>query len=195
MGDFKQAIQRHPVIAAVRSEEDLNALKDSKPTVCFLLAGEINTLKQTVDCVRNMGKLVYIHLDLAQGLGNDRAALQYLKKVIHPDGILSTRTNLVRFAREEGLFAIQRLFIPDGMSVETGINLLKQSKADATEIMPGVIPSWVFKDLRKKSDIPIVAGGLLRERYDVENAFKNGASAVSVSRHELWSYDGYPIKK
>ncbi|SFS50790.1 glycerol-3-phosphate responsive antiterminator [Marininema halotolerans] len=188
MGGFKQAIQQCPVIAAVRNEEDLTFLKDAPPTVCFLLSGEINTLKQAVDQVKKMGKLVYVHLDLAQGLGNDRAALKYLKREIHPDGILSTRTNLVRFAREEGLFAIQRLFIPDGMSVETGQHLLKQSKADATEVMPGVIPSWVFDDLRKKNEIPIVAGGLLRKKRDVELALKNGADAVSVSRRELWSY-------
>ncbi|PTX61210.1 glycerol uptake operon antiterminator [Melghirimyces profundicolus] len=187
--DFQQGIRQHPVIAAVRNEEELNRLKGTKPKVCFLLFGEINTLARTVERVRRTGKQVYLHVDLAQGFGNDRAALKYIKREIAPDGVLTTRTHLVRFAREEGLFVIQRLFIPDTMSVETGKQLLKQSRADAVEVMPGVVPAWVYDELKRKREIPIVAGGLLRRAADVKNAIENGASAVSVSSVELWDMD------
>ncbi|WP_142504458.1 glycerol-3-phosphate responsive antiterminator [Melghirimyces algeriensis] len=190
--DFQAGIRKHPVIAALRNERDLRRLKDSKPEVSFLLFGEINTLARTVKSVRETGKQVYLHVDLAQGFGNDRAAIKYIKKEIQPDGVLSTRTHLVRFAKEEGLFVIQRLFIPDTMSVETGKQLLKQSKADAVEVMPGVVSSWVFDELKEKLGIPIVAGGLLRRTIDVKNAFQNGASAVSVSSEKLWNLD-FPI--
>ncbi len=61
-----------------------------------------------------------------------------------------TRHHLVRNAKEEGLFVIQRLFITDTMSVETGKHLLKQSKADAVEVMPGIAPAWVYEELRRK---------------------------------------------
>ncbi|OYD06684.1 glycerol-3-phosphate responsive antiterminator [Paludifilum halophilum] len=187
--EFKRGIERHPVIAALRSEEDLEVLRDYKPGFCFLLFGEINTLRQMVKRVKDMGKKAYLHVDLAQGFGNDRATLQYIKREIQPDGVVSTRTHLIRFAREEGLFAIQRLFIPDSMSVKTGQHLIKQSRADAVEVMPGVVPAWVFQTLREKSDIPIVAGGLLRGEDDVKAAFRNGADAVSVSKRELWNIE------
>lgn len=184
---FRHAIREHRIIAALRSMEDIHYLKQTRLTVCFLLFGEINTMKETVHQVKEQGRQVYLHLDLAQGFGNDRAALKYIKKQIDPDGIVSTRTHLIRSAREEGLYAIQRLFIPDTMSVETGKHLLKQSKADAVEVMPGVVPAWVFDTLRDCCNIPIVAGGLLRREEDVKRAFANGASAVSVSSRELWN--------
>lgn len=186
---FQEGIRRHPVIAAVRNEEELKRLENSRPQVCFLLFGDINTLPSMVSQVRRMGKQVYLHLDLAQGFSNDRAALKYIHKEIQPDGVVSTRTHLVRNAREEGLFVIQRLFIPDTMSVETGKHLLKQSKADAVEVMPGIVPDWVYDELRRKRDLPIVAGGLLRQAGDVIQALQNGASAVSVSGGDLWNLD------
>ncbi|GGA33025.1 transcriptional regulator [Kroppenstedtia guangzhouensis] len=186
---FQEGIRRHPVIAAVRNEEELKRLENSRPQVCFLLFGDINTLPSMVSQVRRMGKQVYLHLDLAQGFSNDRAALKYIHKEIKPDGVVSTRTHLVRNAREEGLFVIQRLFIPDTMSVETGKHLLKQSKADAVEVMPGIVPDWVYDELRRKRDLPIVAGGLLRQAGDVIQALQNGASAVSVSGGDLWNLD------
>ncbi|GGE16933.1 transcriptional regulator [Marinithermofilum abyssi] len=185
--DFRQAIQNHRVIAALRKEEELASLEGTDPTVCFLLFGEINTAADVVKRVKSMGKQVYLHIDLAQGFGNDRAALRYIRSQVQPDGIVSTRTHLIRSAREEGLFAIQRLFIPDTMSVETGKHLLKQSRADAVEVMPGVVPKWVFETLRDSRDIPIVAGGLIRGEDDIRSAFKNGASAVSVSSRGLWN--------
>lgn len=187
--NFNQEIENNPVIAALRNEQDLQVVLHSRPSVCFLLFGDINSLAKIVRRVKDMKKLVYLHLDLAQGFGNDRAALQYIKNEIQPDGIVSTRTHLIRFAREEGLFAIQRLFIPDSMSVETGKQLIKQSRADAVEVMPGIVPPWVFQTLRGKSDLPIVAGGLLRDSKDVKKTFVNGASAVSVSSHPLWNID------
>lgn len=187
--EFQEGIRRHPVIAAVRNEEELKRLENSKPEVCFLLFGDINTLPSMVQRVRGMGKQVYLHMDLAQGFGNDRAALKYIHKEIQPDGVVSTRTHLVRNAREEGLFVIQRLFIPDTMSVETGKHLLKQSKADAVEVMPGVVPPWVYDELRRKRELPIVAGGLLHRAEDVKKTLHNGASAVSVSGGDLWNLD------
>ncbi|MDA8351718.1 MAG: glycerol-3-phosphate responsive antiterminator [Firmicutes bacterium] len=183
---FQDGVRRHSVIAALKNEQDMKRLECSKVEVCFLLFGEINTLHQTVNRIRRMGKQVYLHVDLAQGFGNDRAALKYIRKEIEPDGVLSTRTHLIRFAREEGLFTIQRLFIPDTMSVETGKHLLKQSKADAVEVMPGVVPAWVYKELRRNHDIPIVAGGLLHGLGDIKSALENGADAISVSNGEIW---------
>ncbi|QKI82452.1 glycerol-3-phosphate responsive antiterminator [Kroppenstedtia eburnea] len=187
--EFKEGIRRHPVIAAVRNEKELKRLENSRPQICFLLFGDINTLPSMVDQVRRMGKQVYLHLDLAQGFSNDRAALKFIHREIGPDGVVSTRTHLVRNAREEGLFVIQRLFIPDTMSVETGKHLLKQSKADAVEVMPGIVPAWVYDELRRKRELPIVAGGLLRQAGDVVQALQNGASAVSVSGGDLWNLD------
>ncbi|MDR6227219.1 glycerol-3-phosphate responsive antiterminator [Desmospora profundinema] len=179
----------HPVIAAIRGEDGIDRLDESLVTHCFLLCGDINTLPGLVQRVRAKGKRVFLHLDLAKGFGNDRAALAYIKRELEPDGVVSTRTHLLKNAREEGLTAVQRLFIPDSMSVETGRHLLKQSKADAVEVMPGVVPAWVYQTLRRDIQIPIVAGGLLHQPDDVRRALEAGADAVSVSNQALWNQD------
>lgn len=183
---FQRAIRRYRVIAGMRDMDEIPYLKDAKSHICFLLTGDINNLENAVRRIKAFGKQVYLHLDLIHGFGNDRSALKYIKRRIDPDGILSTRTHLIRAAREEGMIAIQRLFIPDSMSVETGKHLLKQSKADAVEVMPGVVPPWIFQRLREDLDIPIIAGGLLLSEEDVKQALRNGADAVSVSNRDLW---------
>lgn len=179
----------HPVIAAIRDPKEIARLDGSRVTHCFLLCGDINTLPGLVQQVRESGKRVFLHLDLARGFGNDKAALTFIKRELEPDGVVSTRTHLIKTAREQGLVAIQRLFLPDSMSVETGRQLLKQSKADAVEVMPGVVPAWVYRTLRRGLPIPVVAGGLLHGSADVQRALEAGADAVSVSNRELWNLD------
>ncbi len=59
MMGFQEGIRRHPVIAAVRNEEELKRLENSSPQICFFLFGDINTLPAMVNQVRGMGKQVY----------------------------------------------------------------------------------------------------------------------------------------
>jgi hypothetical protein len=53
--------------------------------------------------------------------------LTYTKKVIEMgvDGIISTRTNIIKFARQEGLTTVQRFFIVDSHSVDTTVELVQ----------------------------------------------------------------------
>ena len=44
----------------------------------------------------------------------------------------------------------------------------------AAEIMPGLMPK-VIKKLSQKTHIPIITGGLIKEKEDVINAIKAGA--------------------
>jgi len=172
------------VIAALRGETDFAyAVKHGTP-VLFDLAPDLNTVERRIAAVHAAGKKLFVHLDLASGIGKDESGILYLKKLA-VDGIISTRTNIIKTAREQGLFTVQRFFIVDSHSISTTLEALKASKADMLEIMPGILPR-VIRTLRERIEVPIIAGGLIETEADIRDAVENGASAVSTSRRELW---------
>lgn len=172
------------VIAAVRNEQELEVALASRVKMIFCLNPNILTLDQTVREVHAAGKKILLHIDLAEGVGKDKAGLLYVKKA-GVDGIISTRVNMIKFAKEVGLFTVQRFFIVDSHSVDTTVESLKSSKADMIEIMPGIVTK-VIADLKVRLNIPIIAGGLIETRKEIEEAAYSGVSAVSTSKQELW---------
>lgn len=179
-------LEEKTVIAAVCTEEEFNAALESKVEILFLLSSNIMTLENMFSRIHQHHKKAFIHVDLAEGIGRDRAGLAYIKK-IGADGILSTRTNLIKLAKELELLTVQRFFIFDSRSVDTTIEAAKSLKADFIEVMPGVVPKVIAR-LKQKIKVPIIAGGLIADREDLKNAFLSGASAVSTSNRGLWEF-------
>ncbi|MFS0729170.1 glycerol-3-phosphate responsive antiterminator [Curtobacterium sp. 1P10AnD] len=56
------------------------------------------------------------------------------------DGVLSTKSNLVRAARRAGLVAVQRFFLVDSFSYHRLPRVVEQAVPDAIEILPGCVP-------------------------------------------------------
>ena len=173
------------VIAAIRSQNDLENACKGAPSVIFDLNPDINSLKEKLDTAHGAGKRYFVHMDLAVGIGKDESGIIFLKS-LGVDGIISTRINIIRTAKEHGIFTVQRFFIVDSHSITTTFESLKASKADMIEIMPGILPR-VIRSLRDKIGVSIIAGGLIESESDVTDAICSGASAVSTSRTELWN--------
>lgn len=172
------------IIAAVRSSEELNLAVKSKVEIIFMLAPNIASLKEQADSVHKAGKKLFIHLDLAEGIGKDEYGILFAKEQ-GADGIISTRTNIIKLAKKAGMFTVQRFFIVDSHSIDTTIESLKSSKPDMIEIMPGIIPK-VIKRLKKDLDMPIVAGGLIETQDEIKEAISCGAKAISIGKREFW---------
>ncbi|MBQ8525809.1 MAG: glycerol-3-phosphate responsive antiterminator [Clostridia bacterium] len=172
------------VIAAVRSEEEFSQALDAPVDIVFHLMPNIITLKKDADAAHAKGKKMFIHIDFAEGVGKDRYGILYTKAA-GVDGIISTRVNIIRLAREAGVFTVQRFFIVDSRSVDTTVESLKSSKADMIEVMPGVVPK-VIENLRSRVSVPIIAGGLIETEEEISSALAIGAAAVSTGRTELW---------
>ncbi|MBQ8207582.1 MAG: glycerol-3-phosphate responsive antiterminator [Clostridia bacterium] len=172
------------VIAAVRSESELEEALHSKVQMIFDLCPSILTLHEVVKKAHDADKKILIHLDLAEGIGKDKCGITYAKN-IGIDGIISTRVNIIRSAKELGLFTVQRFFIVDSHSIRTTMDSLRASKADMIEIMPGVVYK-VIEELRSLTGVPIIAGGIIDSREEVEKALGSGASAISTGKKELW---------
>ena len=181
---IKKILDENPIIAAPRSDEAFYEAINSPVGIIIILNGNLETLEQYVLSAHEKGKIIIIHIDLCGGLGKDIYALKHLKK-IGADGIASTKSHLIKSAKELGLVALQRFFIVDSQSLYTAYENIRQTKPDMIEIMPGIMPR-VIKEIKNHVALPVVAGGLISQREDIIEALGAGASGISTAKENLW---------
>ncbi len=178
----------HQVIAAVRTDEQYEVSLEAKPNMLFLLGGSILDIAGKVDRAKRAGKTVFLHMDFMEGIAADRAGVSYVAREVQPDGVISTRSQVIGLSREAGLHAVQRLFLIDSTALRSGLKAIHSSGADAVEVMPGIMPA-IISELADLTPLPIIAGGLVRTRSEVLAALEAGALAVSVGAADLWNAD------
>lgn len=175
----------HQTIAAVQKADDIELVLKSRANIVFLLVGSIFNLKDLVDRIKAAGKHVFIHMEFIEGIAPDRSGVAFVAQNIQPTGIISTKSNLVRAAKDAGLMAIQRIFLIDRSAVVRGIKTAEQSQPDAIEVMPGIMPR-IIREMTEMSTLPIIAGGLVGTIKEIDEALAAGALAVSAGASELW---------
>lgn len=176
----------HPVVPALRNEEQLSRAAESLATSVFLLYGDLLDLKRVVKYLHDHGKKVFVHLDLVKGLGKDESAVEYLKVEIMADGLITTKGNLIDVAKKVGLVPIQRVFLLDSQSLATGIAQIRAHRPDYIEVLPGLIPDLIHY-IVQETGIPVITGGLVKTAQQLLEALKKGAVAVSTSEESLWN--------
>ncbi len=176
----------HPIIAAVRDEQGLDAALRSPVSVIFLLDLALSNFKERVAKVKSEGKLAFVHMEMISGLSNDQEALEHIKREADPHGVITTKAGSVQAARGLGLVTIQRLFIIDSHSIETGVKMAQSARPDFIEIMPGIIPK-VVPEIKKRCNCPVICGGMVSAKSEIISLLGAGAVAVSTSREELWT--------
>ncbi len=182
---FYERILNNPIISAVNDLERLDAAIQSPSEIIFLLKGNILDLKSSVDRVKKGGKAIYVHMDLLEGLSRDLFALKFINDNIHPDGIITTKSSLIKMAKDMNMFAIQRLFILDSLSLETGIKSALSTRPDAIEILPGIMPRVTTK-VHKETKIPVINGGLITLKEEVISCLNAGAIGISTTNEKIW---------
>ena len=178
-------LERAPVVAAVQ-DAGVPAALASQAEVIFHLKANILTIGKHIEAAHQVGKRILVHVDLAEGLGRDRAGLEYLAG-LGVDGVITTRTQLVRWARELGLIAVQRLFALDSQGLVSAEEAIANTAPDLIELMPGVIGKVIARFAT--GDIPVIAGGLIETKKEVVTALEYGALAVSTGKALLWNLD------
>ena len=185
MNDFYKRISDNPVIASVYELDNLDCALDSPCEIIFLLTGNIFNLKQISNRIRSKNKGLYICVDSIDGFSKDTWGLEYIIKNISPDGIISSKQNLISLSKDMGVFTIQRLLISDSYSLKQGLFSLKKNRPHAVELLPGIIPS-IIEDIVDKTKLSLIASGLIRDKNDLELSFKAGAIAIASSKEEIW---------
>lgn len=180
--ELYKCLEDNPIIAAVRDNLFEEALK-SPANVIFLLNGNLLNIANRIRDAKKVNKKIFLHIDLSAGIGKDKSGIEYLS-LCGIDGIISTRANLIRTAKECGLLTVQRFFAYDSQGVESIQSVICSSSPDIVEIMPGVIGKVIERF--SSGRIPLIAGGLIETKAEVTNAINLGAFAVSTGKKELW---------
>lgn len=177
-----QIFKRNPVVPAIMDSNWSSAMASSAEII-FLFKSNIMTLGDRITEAHSKNKKLLVHADLIEGIAKDKAGLEYIK-ALGVDGIITTRNQLIRFAKELGLFTVQRLFIIDSLSVKTIQDSVDFAKPDIIELMPALVPKIIKQFVA--GNIPVIAGGLVSTKEEVLEVLSYGVISVSTSESTLW---------
>lgn len=186
INDFYKRISKNPIIASVYDLDKLDLALDSNCEIIFLLTGNIFNLKEVSNRVRQREKGLYIYVDSIDGFSKDTWGLEYIVKNICPDGILTSKQNLIKLSKDMGVFTIQRLFISDSNSLENGLKSLKINRPHIVEVLPGIMPN-IIEEIIEDTKLSLISSGLIRNKEDIDLSFKAGAIAIACSKEEVWT--------
>ena len=117
---FYEAVEENPIIAAVKNMDDLEiccSLENIR--VIFILFGDVCSIREIV--------------------------VEFIQRNTEADGIISTKSALIKKGRELGLFTILRYFLLDSMAYENIRQQQHTVKPDFIEVLPGVMPKVIEK--------------------------------------------------
>ncbi|BDR67540.1 glycerol uptake operon antiterminator regulatory protein [Clostridium tetani] len=189
MENIEKMLIENPIIAAIRNDDDLEAAIVSEAEIIFVLYGNIINIGYICNKIKEKNKIVFVHIDLIEGLKGDSQGLEYIKKYGNPAGIITTKISCVKHGKHLGFYTIQRVFVVDSLFLKTGVKSIHEISPHAIEVMPGIAMKAIgeTEDLDKKLKTPIIAGGLIRSKKDVMDCLSSGAIAVSTSATDLWN--------
>ena len=175
--------EQNRIIAATRSDSEFLAAVESDVSVIFDLNSDIMTLSKKIKKAHENQKKLFVHIDLAGGVGKDESGIIFLKKM-GVDGIISTKASMIRAAKELGISTVQRFFALDSQGVNSISEMIESSKPDLIEIMPGIATKVIERFSGRGT--PLIAGGLIETKSELTEALTSGAEAVSTGKEELW---------
>ncbi|SDN62264.1 glycerol-3-phosphate responsive antiterminator [Alkalicoccus daliensis] len=142
-------------------------------------------------CRRSPKLRLLVHMDVVKGLSQTAEAVGFLAAYMKPFGIISSHPVVIRAAKAEGLFAVQRCFIFDEQSAEVSLKLIEKGSPDYVQVMPGIVPKTI-QYMKAHCDYPLMAGGLIRTEAEAAEACRAGAEAVTSSARHLWEQREIP---
>ena len=139
---FYDAIVDGPIIAAVKDETGVEVCIQNDIRVVFILYGELITIPDIVQRLKDAGKFVIVHLDLIGGLAVREEAVRFIRYGTAADGIISTKPEMIRYAKELDLCTVFRIFAIDSKAIG-GLEHHGMEFADLIEVLPGIMPKII----------------------------------------------------
>ena len=99
---IKQLLDHNRIIASVKDQPSLDRAIKSDCKIIFILFGTICNISRIVQQIKAAGKFAFIHVDLLEGASNSEVVVEFLKIVTQADGIISTKTQMIKAAKTHG---------------------------------------------------------------------------------------------
>jgi glycerol uptake operon antiterminator len=173
-------IKAQVCIPVVASMKRLEKFIESDLIVCILQDIHISLLEHMIKTLHDNKKLALVHIDMVHGISSDEHGAEFLCQRLRADGIISSKTRIIETTKKNKKIAIQRMFLIDSKSIERGIETLHKSQPDIVEVMPAIAYN-IIPYIISKIDIPLIGGGLLKTKQDIEDGLKAGCVAFTVS--------------
>lgn len=107
---IKEILERNPVIPAIKDERTFREALNCHNEIVFIIMSNIIDIKKICDSLKERGKIVFIHVDMIDGLNSTSNGVDYIINNVKPDGILTTKSNVVSHAYKNNIKVIQRFF-------------------------------------------------------------------------------------
>lgn len=179
MNNFSQNI-----IPAISNTKDFEKFLKSDKEYCVLLDLHISLAEQLVTMAHKAEKKVLVHLDLIHGIASDEYGCEYFCQKIKVDGIISTKGKVIEAAKRNKKIGILRIFLIDSRSLEKAIALCNAVAPDYVEVLPG-IASGILPMLKTRISVPMMSGGLIKTKEEIQKCLDDGACAVTVSDTQM----------
>ena len=108
--EFMEATEKCPVIPAAKNDEWLEACISSESDLVYVLYGDICSIGDIVQKIKDAGKKAIVHVDLIVGLSPKEISVDFLMKYTLADGVISMKPAMIKRAKELGMFSIQRFY-------------------------------------------------------------------------------------
>ena len=92
---IKSILERNPIIPAIKDNITLEKALNSNSEIVFIILANIVNIKEYCDKLREKNKVIYIHIDMIDGLNSTNNGIDYIMNTIKPDGILTTKLLLM----------------------------------------------------------------------------------------------------
>ena len=182
---FLESTENCPVIPEIKNDEWLDALRESDSDIAYVLYGDICTIADIEEKVREAGKRAIVHIDLVVGLSAKEISVDFIQKYTKAEGIISMKPALIKRANELGIFTVQRFYMMDGFTYANIAKHVRNCDPDVVEFLPAGLYK-VMQYLAATIEKPIVASGLTQDKEDIIGALKAGAVAVATTNRGLW---------
>ncbi|MDO4287907.1 MAG: glycerol-3-phosphate responsive antiterminator [Eubacterium sp.] len=182
----KQAFDKFQIIPSIRRLNDLEVALASKRQIVLLTEANIANLQSLVEMVHAKQKKAWVNLELLGGFGRDQVGMKLLKNYYHVDGVMSTDSAKLGMAKRCSLVTVQRFLIADSRGYDTSLRILESTRVDAAEILPAATAMDIFEDLRRVTDIPLLAGGFIQDAEAIAKLRELGYNGITISKKAFW---------
>lgn len=107
---FADVLRDNPIVVAIKDDAGLEKCISSRSKIVFILYGKVSNIGDIVKQVNDAGKISFVHIDFIDGLSPREASVDFIKNSTKACGIISTKAQLIKYAKSVGLLCNSTLF-------------------------------------------------------------------------------------